>query len=309
MDTYADLLGNAGLARYRDLAEAAWAKLPAPDPDRRAGYDPQRRHLSRILELLAQQTGDLDAIVAVKRRDLSNAYTYWDIAQLYQEAGKPDQALQWAEAGLQAFPERTDRRLRDFAIQAYLNCGRLEDAAAIAWTRFTEFPSLEQYQCLKTVTYQGKRPAQNWSRWRQQALDYIRQQIKLAKQQRYSPQSYHYHDHSLLVEILLWEGETELAWQEAKAGQCSESLWLQLAERLQPKHPDESLRLYQEAIEPLIQQTNNDAYAQAVDLIKQVKALMLRLNQQAQYQDYVNDLRLTYKNKRNFIKLLNAEAL
>ncbi|MFM7426421.1 MAG: SWIM zinc finger domain-containing protein [Elainella sp.] len=304
-DTYADILGKAGIERYRRLAEAAWAELPDRDSSRRSGFDLRRHRLSHILELLARQTGNLEAVVAVKRRDLSSAYTYWEIAQLYQKAGDPDQALQWAEAGLKAFPDRTDRRLRDFAIQAYLARGRSEDAAAIAWARFVEYPSLDHYQGLKTVTHQGAAPT--WKRWRQQALDHIRQQIKA--RQPYSPMAYHYRDHSLLVEIFLWEGEIELAWKEAKAGQCSQALWLQLADSLQADHPAESIALYQKAIEPLIQQTNNDAYASAVELLRKVKALMTQLKQTAQYEKYVSNLRVTYKNKRNFIKLLNIEAL
>lgn len=306
-DTYAHLLGTAGIDRYRTLAEAAWAELPPPDPNARTRYDPRRFGLKHILEVLARQTGDLETLVAAKSRDLSSAYTYLEIAQLYEKAGDADRALQWAEDGLKAFPDRTDRRLRDFLIQAYQQRGRLEDAVAIAWSGFTELPSLEHYKVLKSVADQGKQRTQNWKHWRQQALDHIRHQM--AQQQRQKSFVYSPRDHSLLVEIFLWEKETERAWQEAKSGGCSQILWLQLADQLQAQHPDEALLIYQKAIEAWIQQTNNDAYARAIELVKKVKLLMLNLDQPSQYKQYISKLRITYKAKRNFIKLLDMEKL
>ena len=66
-------------------------------------------------------------------------------------------------------------------------------------------------------------------------------------------------DHSTLVEIFLWEGEDEQAWQEARTGECSRPLWLRLAERRQQAHPEEALSIYQREIEPLIEQGNQDA--------------------------------------------------
>lgn len=305
VDTYAEVLGQTGLGHYQELAETEWAKLPAPDPSHRTGYGSHRRRLSHMLEQLARQTGDLDSIVAVKRRDLSTSSTYLQIAQLYQEADQPDQALQWAEDGLKAFPDRPDRRLRDWIISAYQQCGRFEDAVNIVWAMFTESPGLANYQALKIAAERAKQ----WKEWRKQAIDQIRQQIKQAQTQRQGALSYAFRDHSLFVEIFLWEGETELAWQEAKTGKCSKQLWLKLADQRQLDHPEDALSIYMNEIEPLIQQTNNGAYAQAIEFIKKARSLMLRLNLQDQYEQYTTHLRANYKNKRNFIKLLNQEKL
>jgi uncharacterized Zn finger protein len=110
------------------------------------------------------------------------------------------------------------------------------------------------------------------------------------------------------VEIFLWEGEDELAWQEAQAGNCSKALWFELAERRQQSHPADALPIYYNEIEPLIQQTNNAAYTNAVSLLKKVHDLMVRLKQQDEFNDFVAHLRQSYRAKRNFIGLLNRQT-
>ena len=45
------------------------------------------------------------------RSFLSSAYGYLKIAEVFREARQHDNALLWAEKGLEAFPEHTDGRL------------------------------------------------------------------------------------------------------------------------------------------------------------------------------------------------------
>ncbi len=305
VDTYQDVLGEPGLARYRELAEAAWQEVPTATVSQRTNFSSKRWRLTQMMEALAKQTGDIEAIVAIKRRDLSNGYHYLQIAELYQQDGQVDRALQWAEDGLKAFPDRPDSRLRDFVVEQYQQRGRFEDAMAIVWAAFTERPALTTYQTLKTEADRNHQ----WKNWRERAIEHIRQQIEQAKRQKSGMLSYTYRDRSLLVEIFLWEGETESAWQEAKAGECSKSLWLQLANEREHDHPEDSLSIYMNEIEPLIQQTNNNAYAEAVGFLKKARSLMLKLDLRSQFDQYLKHLRSTYKAKRNFIKLLDGEKL
>jgi uncharacterized Zn finger protein len=109
------------------------------------------------------------------------------------------------------------------------------------------------------------------------------------------------------VEIFLWEGEDEQAWQEAQQGGCSSQLWLRLAERRQQNYPAEALPIYQREIKSLIEQTNNQAYAEAVELLVRVHELMKRLGRQEEFAQQLAQLRNTYKRKRNFIRLLDQK--
>jgi tetratricopeptide (TPR) repeat protein len=169
-ETYADVLGKKGLTVYRTLAEAEWVKVPALGPGR---DDPEkygkRFRITHIRETLARQTGDVEAVVAVMKRDLSLAYHYLQIAETYKRARQHDLALEWAERGVKAFPERTDSRLREFLAGEYHRHKRHDEAMALIWTEFTESPNLEHYRNLKA---HAERLGQ-WEPWREKALDYF----------------------------------------------------------------------------------------------------------------------------------------
>jgi hypothetical protein len=130
--TYADVLGEEGMKIYRELAETNWAKVPKLGP----GQDPpdkygKRFRITNIMETLARESSDVEKLVAVMSRDLSSAYDYLQIANVYKEAGRNDPALEWAERGIAAFPEHTDSRLRDFLAEEYFTRGRHDEAMAL----------------------------------------------------------------------------------------------------------------------------------------------------------------------------------
>ena len=114
---------------------------------------------------------------------------------------------------------------------------------------------------------------------------------------------------SLLVEIFLWEGDVDQAWQEAQQGGCSHSLWMRLAALRATNHPEDALTVYSNQIEPLLDQTNNDAYHQAIDLLQKIKELMVRLDRAADFESSLAQLQVKYKRKRNFIKFLKHSGL
>lgn len=299
---YAELLGDEGLATFRALVEAEWARLPALAPGQSdANRYGKRWRITNMMETLARASGDVDAVVAVKSRDLSQAYAFYQIAQLYQDAGRHDDALVWAERGAQAFPERTDARLRQFLIEEYHRRERHDEAMAIIWQAFTESPALPAYQQLAD---HASRIGQ-WPQWRKRAWTLLRERVASAGTARSYPWTPNI-GHSELVRILLWEGQLDDAWQEATTGGCFPDLWLQLADRRVVDHPEDALQVYQRQIKPTLDQTNNDAYERAMGLLQKSRAIFLRLGRQEEFQRYVTALRVEYKRKRNFIKLLDA---
>jgi uncharacterized Zn finger protein len=302
--TYADVLGAKGLAAYRRLAEAEWARVPALGPGKTAEDSYGRRfRITHIMEALAEQSGDIEALVAVKSRNLSHAYAYLQIAEVYKQARQHDQALEWAERGLKAFPDRTDSRLRDFLADEYHRRKRHDEAMALMWAEFAESPRLDTYQKLKT---HADRTGQ-WPAWRDKGLTFLRESIAKAEktaskaQWGWAPRT----DHSELVRIFLWEKDIEAAWREAKAGDCSADLWLELAAKRERDHPKDALAVYQARIDPTVNQKNNDAYKAAVGLLRKVRDLMTRLGREAEFARYLETVRATHKPKRNFMKLLD----
>lgn len=117
----------------------------------------------------------------------------------------------------------------------------------------------------------------------------------------------HRADHSLLVQVFLWENDADAAWREACAGGCSEALWLQLAATREQSHPRDALAIHRRQIEPALARTNDEAYRQAIGHLRKMRELMRRLGEEAGFAGYLADIRASYKRKRNFIAMLDRE--
>lgn len=305
---YAKVLGAKGLAAYRKLAAAEWAKVPSLTANQRDTEKNSKRYsITHIMEALAKTSGDIEELVAVKKRDLSSSYNYLNIAEIYREAKKYDSALEWAERGAKIFAEKTDSRLRDFLAEEYHRRKRHTEAMEQIWLQFIESPYLSGYQKLKEHADRIRQ----WEAWRKKALQHMRQIISQEKKKtaatNYSWEKQR--DHSELVCIFLWEKDVEAAWNEAQSGGCNKDLWLELAAKCEQSHPREVLLIYQKQIEPMLEQKNNQAYQCAVDLLKKIKRLMLHLKMQQELKKYLDSLRIAHKAKRNFIKFLQAAGL
>jgi uncharacterized Zn finger protein len=313
-ETYADILGEKGLAVYRELAEAEWAKVRALVPGRDDSEGHGRRfRITHIMETLARRTGDVEALVAVKKRDLSSAYDYLQIALAYREAGKDDPALEWAERGAESFPERTDPRLREFLADEYHRRGRHDEAMALVWAQFAESPALDAYRNLKGHADK----VGEWKEWRSKALEFLRQSISGEKRARRGPPVSPLRParwdwgrrggHSELVRIFLWEEDVEAAWREASEGGCSEDLWMELAAKRERTHPEDALPIYRRRVEFVLERKNNEAYREAVGLLRRMRKLTARIGKEPDFARYLVTVRLNHKRKRNFMKLLDRE--
>ena len=301
--TYRAALGKEGLRRYRELAEAEWRKLKPRDA--KEGYDAHRERITRIMERLAEASGDVEELVAIKSRDLSSGYSYLDIAEIWTKAKQPDKALEWAERGLKAFPERSDNRLRDFLVAVYLKRKRNDEALQLTWIQFEERQILEHYKKLHDVA--GKLGI--WPGQRNRALARIAETIarEASTTSRWKPKP-SAPNYSLRVEVALWEKDFDAAWESAHAGTCDRNLLIALAAKLESSRPDGAISLYRRVVPPIVEQTNNAAYEEAIKLIRKVGGLMKAQNQSRPFGDYLAELRVQFKPKRNFIKLLDGVA-
>ncbi len=299
--TYRDVLGKAGLQHYRALAQVQWDKLGSAAPDE--GFDTNRFKITHVMEQLAQASGDVDELVAIKSRSLRGAYDYLEIAEILAKADRHDEAMQWAERGLTADTARPDNRLRDFLVAVYLKSKRFDEALQLTWVQFAEQPGLTPYQKLHTVATQlGVWPAQ-----RTRALAWLESEVagEAAQTSRFKPKP-SVPDTSRRLDIALWEKDLSAAWAAVQAGQCQQHLRIRLAQTLAATRPADAISLYRQVVPEIVGQTNNNAYASAIELIGQMRPLMLGLGQTVPWQTYLAELRTTFKPKRNFIKLLDG---
>jgi uncharacterized Zn finger protein len=300
--TYADVLGKEGISEYRRLAAEQWAGVPAigageDDPDRYG----RRFRLASIMMSLARMNGDTDAQVDVLKKDLSRAYEFLKIAEVYRDAGKGDLALEWAEKGLAAFPDRTDSRLREFVAEEYHRRGRHAEAMAVMWAAFSEQPGLDEYRNLKRHADRDG----EWDSWRGRAWDALREKVRTRKQAAGRTLAAMPDDHSILVEVLLWEGDVEAAWNEARAGGCVETLWMALAERRESEHPADAIPIYRRRLDMTLRHAHMDAYVEAVKLLKRIRQAMTRTGAGEEFGNYLRAIRVSHARKRNLIRLLD----
>lgn len=189
-----------------------------------AGAKADLRH-SRIQGLAerAAKADSVEALVDVLARDLSSPSRFERICQELMAAGRFTQALEWARRGLAEFhggiePGLPD--LRRLAASLHAQLGHPGEAVELTWQDFAVVPSVEGYQLLREYAEADG----SWARWRHRALDELRQQPPLATP---PPRTKGYSwpgpsGHSVLVNVLLWEGDVQAAWETAHHGGCVE---------------------------------------------------------------------------------------
>ena len=178
-------------------------------------------------------SGDPEEIIAVLSRDLSHGYSYVRIAEVYRAANEPDKALEWAVKGLEAFPDNRDSRLEDFAAEDTHRRHRHDDAMKLIWAQFAERPHLHTYLTLELhATKSGNCRSGAIAHWPKSGSESRshapRRNRAGCASMRIIPK---------LVEIYLYEKNSEAAWREAQEGGCSDALWLQLADARQQDDP------------------------------------------------------------------------
>lgn len=304
---YADVLGPEGVARFRELAEERWSHVHPTGPgDMDAEAWGSSYRITRVMERLAELAGDVDELVAVKSRDLSMPYDWLEVAEVYAGAGRHEEALDWAERGVAAFPDQRDPRLDEFLCEAYHRAGRHLEAVELAWQRFQARPELATYQRL--VDHATKAGA--WSEWRPRAVDVLRQRIgeghpSAAQRRSGRGPAFEPVGATHLVEVLLWEGDDEAAWREAVEAGVPHRTWMRLANVRQEEHPDDAIPIFQREVEQLIGTKNNRGYADAVSLMAHVRGLMANAGRPDDFGPYAASVRSAHKPKRNLMKLLD----
>ena len=301
--TYADILGETGLAHYRELAHAHWATVPelAPGEDSRERYGARFR-ITRIMESLAEQSGDLHDQIAVRKRDLASPYSFLQIAELCRSHNEYDMALEWAERGMAEFPDSPDQRMRDFLVGEYRRRGRTEEAIEHTWAAFKSRPSLETYRDLAI----DSKALGEWDERRAAALTLLHapETDPDAGTRRRSLRSGR--DSTELVRVLLWEDDPDAAWRAATEGGCTHNLWLQLADQRRAEHPEDTLTIYRRHVEQTIAGKDKRSYAEAVRLIAEtIRPLFTECGKPEDFESYLEEIRASHRPKRNLMKLMD----
>ncbi|MCP3980335.1 MAG: hypothetical protein GY716_13610 [bacterium] len=300
--TYADVLGDVGIAEYRRLAEDVWREISPLAPGDRCEFDSRRFRTAAVMEDLARLTGDVDELVRVLGRDLSSSYRFHQIAAELRESGRLDDAITWAERGLCAFSDNRDDRLVRLTIELHHASGHQEQAMDLAWATYEPNPNQETYRQLQAVV-----PSKQWPDFRARAIAHLRSILRpVSGSDAGHPSEHHRADGSSLVAILLAEECPEDAWQAARDYGCSETLWTQLARLREDQHPLDAAAVYEYLIEQRIGCKDKRGYRGATELLVRVEALMSRGGQPESFRKLLEATIDKHRRKRNLMKLITA---
>jgi SWIM zinc finger len=283
---YADALGETGSAEYRRLATEAWEKLPPLSARSRKKAEGDYAGLSGILDRFAARDNDVEARIALRAKDLSSPWKYFELAEFCLKHKSADEALRWAEEGLWAFEDGpSDARLVLFAADLLVKADRGAEAEVLLRRTFERSPDFNVYL-----------------RWRDaggetalgQALAVIERCAAAETGLSFG------HPADLGVKILMHEKRFDMAWMMTRKHRVSLAVKERLARESEADHPREALEVYARRVDELANAGGNRAYEEAAGLIARMGALRAGAEQAA----YVATLKERFGRRRNFVKLL-----
>jgi hypothetical protein len=282
---YADVLGERGLSEYQRLAIMAWDKLPAKSRRTTAAAKNlgARDQLKAILDFFAERSGDVEARIALRSKDLSSPWDHLQLAEFCLSQEREEEALRRAEEGLWLFEDdRQDDRLLLFVVKLLTKADRKVDAEAHLWRAFQKSPSLGLYKELHKIG--GESAAER-------ALAFLETRLAGSKGADWHNRP------GLLVEILTYEKKFDAAWSVVRKYGISVYAMEALVEATDVHYPREALDFYAVQVEQL---ASGGMYREAVARIGR----MAKLQSPAEQAAYSATLKIRHARKRNFMKLL-----
>ncbi|MFJ8013300.1 SWIM zinc finger domain-containing protein [Streptomyces sp. NPDC096339] len=289
LSAYTDVLKTTGLTRAHEQAAAALRE----NPKNWAAKD--------LMDQLLRMEGSVDALIALHAADLATSgATHLLIAQELERAGRPAEALDWAERGLrEAEPDHGPHpHLVDFACERHTRADRPAEVVRIRREVLLRRRSLTAYQHLRTAA----RAAGCWDEpERTRALDALHTDAQPLKSLG--------HRGSALIDALLDDGDLDAAWAAATEGHADDSQWLTLADRTREHRPADALTIYLRLIGPLLTRTGNATYEHLTQLLLSARTCHRALDTEDEFTTYMTTLRTDQKRKRKLTALLDRHGL
>ncbi|MGO9559476.1 MAG: SWIM zinc finger family protein [Acidimicrobiales bacterium] len=260
--TYADLLGSRGLREYRKLVEPKWRKA----------IEGQSEHWSRdrfvateAMIGVALADGNPDELVEIMCDRMRTPDDYLEIARAMERAGRRGEAIRWSRRGLMTTGTRywQTGTLREFLASLYVADGDDQAAEGLWWEEFRARPSVDSYRRLIAAT-RSLGPDET----RDQAIGELRARTESADDDARASQ--HATD---LVDVLLYEGQADGAWEVATRYGVGEQAWMKLAQSRESQHPLDAIPIYERAAAARVATKNASGYQDAVRTLKRIEKL------------------------------------
>lgn len=300
---YAEALGEKGLAEYRHRVEREWLALPILGPEHyRSAWSPRRFRVESAMRDIARSMDDFGLLVDIEAKNLSSPSCFLTLARLFQEQDRKDEALCWIEQGIAAFPNERNDDLLSLAIELQLALGRHAEVEQLAWQRFEQAPGCGPFFKLMEVAGLTGHEAVLYKR----ALDFLWR--KVAEEEaadsglRRSP--WDKPRRGDIVSIFLREGNVEAMWDAFGGGKVDADLWEPVADARGKTNHEEAIALYKRLLPHRVE--SGSRYGEAFAIVNKIRALRVAHKQLGVFRDELAEIRLTWKRKRNFMKLLDS---
>lgn len=286
---YADVLGEEGIAEYRRLLKPRAARLP----ERGDRFSTETFRVTEALIGAALASGDPDQLVAVKAGDLRSPHDYEEVARAFVAAGRDEEALDWADRGLAAYGNRSWQTpsLRELAADLHRRAGRPDRARETFWSGFVAGPSMETYRRL----VQESQATGDADAAHRRAVAHLRERLDVMNA-------------STLVEVLMYEGDTDAAWQVASDHGCDRRLWMGLVRARERTHPEDAIGVHEQEITAAIDTKKAPGYRQAIDLLSRTQRLHEALGRPERFTEAIARLRTEHGRKRSLMTLFSQQG-
>lgn len=290
--SYAEVLGEAGITAFYAEAKARLDKLPAlpfgAEFDEKLPY----LHLSHLLQERAEADGDLTAQIELALQTCTSALDCYRLAKLYLKAGDTTAASEWLSKGDAA----ADERGRDHRLRVAVHEARGEWPLAVAAQRnlFEQSPSIGDYRSLQELAAKAG-----------QAVAEKKQAIRLLQAGLHSTPWHENRCALTLARIFHDDGKTTEAAVLVREHIHEEHQLLEAAQWF-AYEPRTAAEFCAAAIEACVMGKTNASYRRAAEMLVEHRGLFEKARS-GYFNDLVGELRTRHKAKRNFIALLNKQ--
>ena len=272
--SYAPALGDKGMAVYRKTVAERSVQARVPFA------------VNSAIERLAVLDGDVDAIVALLGQDLSSPHQYTRVAEAMLELGLEDDALRWAERGIEATGGWQVKHLYDIAAGVHEAKG---DSAAVLGVRLDhhqDMPSTSTYGVLRDAAG----AVGSWDSHVSEAREVLGRR-----------------DRGSLVDVLLADGEVEEAWGLAAEDldELGNDRLVQLAAAYEAADPAASVDVYVRVVKSILETTDRRAYRAAVKQLKNASRAAEAAGLAAEHQAYLVGLREEHRRRPTLVAMLD----
>lgn len=303
---YAEALGEKGLAAYRQRVERDWLALPTLGPEHyRNDWSTRRFRVESAMKDIARFEDDFELLVAIHSKNLSSPSCFLTLAGLFRDQGSTEEALRWVEKGIAAFPNQRNDDFLSLAIELQLALGRHAEVEQLAWRRFEQAPGCGPFFSLMEVAGLIGVEAE----LRERALDFLWQKVaeEEAADSRVRRSPWDKPRRGDIVYIYLREGDAEAMWDAFNGGKVEVGLWQLVADVRCKTHHEEAIALYKRLLPHAVEGgSRGSRYGEAFAIVKKIRALRMAHKQLGMFGDELADIRLAWKQKRNFMKLLDT---